>query len=64
MTPSGRPGLRQVVAGNWSLFSVINGFSVFLNILMLTGPVCMLHVYDRVLASGSVETLVAMAAQA
>ena len=35
-------------------------FSVFINLLMLTGPVYMLQVYDRVLASRSVETLVAL----
>ena len=35
-------------------------FSVFVNILMLTGPLYMLQVYDRVLASRSVETLIAL----
>ena len=35
-------------------------FSVFTNILMLTGPLFMLQVYDRVLASRSEETLVAL----
>jgi len=35
-------------------------FSIFVNILMLTGPLYMLQVYDRVLASRSVETLVAL----
>ena len=33
------------------------GFSFFVNILMLTGPLYMLQIYDRVLASGSHETL-------
>lgn len=33
-------------------------FSFFVNLLMLTGPIYMLQVYDRVLASRSVETLV------
>jgi len=32
-------------------------FSFFVNLLMLTGPIYMLQVYDRVLASRSVETL-------
>ena len=35
-------------------------FSVFVNLLMLTGPLFMLQVYDRVLGSRSVETLVAL----
>jgi len=35
-------------------------FSVFANILMLTGPLFMLQVYDRVLGSRSEETLVAL----
>lgn len=33
-------------------------FSFFVNLLMLTGPIYMLQVYDRVLASRSVETLI------
>jgi PrtD family type I secretion system ABC transporter len=37
-------------------------FSCIVNILMLTGPLFMLQVYDRVLASGSVPTLVALIA--
>ncbi len=35
-------------------------FSAFVNILMLTGPIFMLQVYDRVLGSGSEETLAAL----
>lgn len=37
-------------------------FSIFVNLLMLTGPLFMLQVYDRVLASRSEETLVALLA--
>lgn len=59
-TSPGRPELRKAVARNWPLFSFVAVFSLFLNILMLTGPVFMLQVYDRVLASRSVETLVAL----
>ena len=35
-------------------------FSCIVNILMLTGPIFMLQVYDRVLTSGSVPTLLAL----
>jgi len=35
-------------------------FSVFTNLLMLTGPLFMLQIYDRVLGSRSVETLTAL----
>ncbi|MEM6306464.1 MAG: type I secretion system permease/ATPase [Pseudomonadota bacterium] len=35
-------------------------FSIFTNALMLTGPLFMLQVYDRVLASRSEETLIAL----
>ncbi len=44
---------------NWSIFS-IGVFSVFANLLMLTGPLFMLQIYDRVLGSRSQETLVAL----
>ncbi|MGI3213159.1 type I secretion system permease/ATPase [Roseovarius tibetensis] len=35
-------------------------FSAFINLLMLTGPVYMLQIYDRVLSSGSVATLLGL----
>lgn len=35
-------------------------FSIFSNVLMLTGPLFMLQIYDRVLASNSVPTLLAL----
>ncbi|MEM8552717.1 MAG: type I secretion system permease/ATPase [Pseudomonadota bacterium] len=35
-------------------------FSFLINVLMLTGPVYMLQIYDRVLASGSIPTLLAL----
>lgn len=38
----------------------LGGFSMFINLLMLTGPLYMLQVYDRVLASNSVPTLVSL----
>lgn len=38
-------------------FLVVGFFSAAINLLMLTGPLYMLQVYDRVLSSGSVATL-------
>ena len=45
--------LRGALAGTGAL-------SLVINLLMLTGPLFMLQVYDRVLASGSVPTLVVL----
>ena len=42
------------------LFGSIGLFSAFVNLLMLTGPLFMLQVYDRVLTSRSEATLVAL----
>lgn len=42
------------------LFNAALFFSIFTNLLMLTGPLFMLQVYDRVLGSRSEETLVAL----
>lgn len=43
----------------WILWSVAL-FSLFVNVLMMTGPLYMLQVYERVLGSGSEETLLAL----
>lgn len=42
------------------LYWTVAVFSFFVNLLMLTGPLYMLQVYDRVLGSGSRETLFAL----
>lgn len=42
------------------LFRATLVFSIFTNLLMLTGPLFMLQIYDRVLGSRSVETLTAL----
>ena len=36
------------------------GFSLIANLLMLSGPLFMLQIYDRVLTSGSIPTLIAL----
>jgi ATP-binding cassette subfamily C protein len=59
-TASGRAELRAARRENRSLFVAVFIFSVFVNLLMLTGPLYMLQVYDRVLGSQSEETLVAL----
>jgi ATP-binding cassette subfamily C protein len=53
----GGPELR---AGSGGLIALVALFSVAVNLLLLTGPLYMLQVYDRVLASRSVPTLVAL----
>lgn len=52
--------LRTVRARARGLFAAVGLFSVFVNLLMLTGPLYMLQVYDRVLGSRSEETLIAL----
>jgi ATP-binding cassette subfamily C protein len=56
----GRAELRSARASQASLFLAVALFSAFVNLLMLTGPIFMLQVYDRVLGSRSVETLLAL----
>ncbi|MEV8467349.1 type I secretion system permease/ATPase [Fluviibacterium sp. DFM31] len=59
---AGRNELRAARAENRGLFWFVAVFSTFVNLLMLTGPLFMLQVYDRVLGSRSEATLVALAA--
>src|SRR6056297_3967966 len=56
----GFPELRAARRKGMVLFFWAFVFSIFVNLLMLTGPLYMLQVYDRVLSSRSVETLVAL----
>jgi PrtD family type I secretion system ABC transporter len=59
-TASGRAELRAAIRENRGLFWAVGIFSFFVNMLMLTGPLYMLNVYDRVLGSHSYETLLAL----
>ncbi|MEL7098156.1 MAG: type I secretion system permease/ATPase [Pseudomonadota bacterium] len=56
----GRAELRAARAESRSLYWLVGIFSLFANLLMLTGPIYMLQVYDRVLGSRSEETLIAL----
>ncbi len=56
----GRAELRQARSESRGAFWAVGVFSAVVNILMLTGPLYMLNVYDRVLGSRSVETLLAL----
>lgn len=57
---SGISRQNKYTAALWQLrrtFLVVGLVSALINILMLTGPIYMLQIYDRVLSSGSVPTL-------
>ena len=56
----GRAELTAARRESRPLFVAAFIFSIFVNLLMLTGPLYMLQVYDRVLGSRSEETLVAL----
>ncbi|SMY08400.1 type I secretion system permease/ATPase [Flavimaricola marinus] len=59
-TEAGAAELRAARAKSRHLYWSVGIFSFFVNALMLTGPLYMLNVYDRVLGSRSVETLIAL----
>ena len=56
----GATEIRAALGESRRLFVSIGLFSAFVNLLMLTGPLFMLQIYDRVLASRSEATLVAL----
>ena len=60
MSASPRHELRNTRNQGTTFLALAFLFSVFVNLLMLTGPLFMLQVYDRVLGSRAVETLTAL----
>jgi PrtD family type I secretion system ABC transporter len=56
--------LSQAVRACWSLVWALAAFSLAINLLTLASPLYMLQVYDRVLTTGRIETLVALTAMA
>jgi len=63
MTPKpGAEELREARRKHRGYFWFVGIFSFFVNLLMLTGPIYMLQVYDRVLSSRSEATLLALTA--
>jgi PrtD family type I secretion system ABC transporter len=57
MEKSEKTKLQQALSLSRGLFVVVGLFSLFINGLLLTVPLYMLQVYDRVLASRSLDTL-------
>lgn len=57
---AGQPELKQALAECRSAFIAIGVFSAVINVLMLTGSIYMLQVYDRVIPSRSIPTLVGL----
>jgi PrtD family type I secretion system ABC transporter len=57
---AGPDELKAVNRASRGAFISTGIFSSLVNILMLTGPLFMLQIYDRVLTSGSVPTLIAL----
>ena len=57
---AGQSELRSVRKRSRNLYWFVAISSTFVNALMLTGPLYMLNVYDRVLGSRPYETLIAL----
>ncbi len=56
----GKDELRKAIRAQSPLLWSVFLFSIFVNLLLLTGPLYMLQVYDRVLGSRSEATLLAL----
>jgi len=55
-----RTELQLALIDMRNTFMAIGGFSFFINLLMLTAPLYMLQLFDRVLSSRSDATLIAL----
>ncbi|MDA4845133.1 type I secretion system permease/ATPase [Hoeflea poritis] len=55
-----KQSIRDVISSLRGWLLSVAGISLVVNLLAFTGPLFMLQVYDRVLASGSVPTLLAL----
>lgn len=58
--PARHPGVSAALSDFRRAFRSVAVFSAAVNLLMLAGPLYMLQIYDRVLASRSVPTLIAL----
>ena len=52
---TGKKELKSIRNESMRFYWFVGLFSIFANFLMLTGPLYMLQIYDRVLGSRSVE---------
>ena len=57
MIKSANPILKQALSACYSGFAAVVVFSLFINVLMLTAPLYMLQIFDRVIAARSEDTL-------
>lgn len=58
MAPKEKHPLKQTFEASKSAFIYVGLFSLFINVLMLTTPLYMMQVFDRVLTSYSYDTLI------
>ena len=59
-SPAAKSPVRSAVLSMRKAWIAVGVLSMFVNILMLTGPLYMLQVYDRVITSQSMSTLVVL----
>ncbi len=58
--PKPKDELREALGESRRTFFMVGVFSIFTNFLLLVSPIYMLQMYDRVLSSGNVDTLIAL----